>query len=173
MKLNYRKKTCTSCHRYLYLGQYYKCTVSKNHPDGYDCRCKECRRKEKREEYARTRKKPDGYFLNRRGQPVLHSGNSVRITWGPTRTHDFKRMFPSMTNQDLAVEFGCSVRTVVRRAREWDLHKNPVWLKSKWDDNRRLAHAVNKVCGVKFNYEQLKQAGMPYRFKSKSKPNII
>ena len=168
MKLNYRKKTCTSCHRHLYLGQFYKSSISKNYPDGYDCRCKECRRKEKREEYARKHKKPDGLFLNKRGQTVMHNGKSVRITWGQMRTEDFKRMFPCMTNEDLAVEFCCSVSTVVRRARECGLRKNPIWLKRIWDENRRLAHAVNKVCGIKFNYEQLMQAGMPYRFKRKS-----
>lgn len=168
MKAKYRKKTCTSCHRYLFLGQFYKSSDSKKHPDGYDCRCKECRRKEKREEYARKRKKPDGIFLNKRGQAVQHSGNSVRLTWGPMRTQDFKRMFPYMTNEDIAIEFGCSVSTVIRRAREWGLHKSPIWLKRKQSENIRIAHGVNKVCGIKFNYEQLMKAGMPYRFKRKS-----
>lgn len=168
MKLNYRKKTCTSCHRYLYLGQFYKYAISKNHPDGYDCRCKECRRKEKREEYARKRKKPDGIFLNNRGQQVHHSGYSVRLSWGEMRMQDFKRLFPRMKNEDLAVEFGCSTRTVVRRARELGLEKDPLWLSRQWDENRRLANGVNKICGIKYDYEQLIQVGMPYRFKKKS-----
>ena len=43
--LGYRKKTCTGCGQYLYLGRFYRLGKSRNHPDGYDCRCKECRRK--------------------------------------------------------------------------------------------------------------------------------
>ena len=163
-QLGYRKKTCTSCGKYLYLGQFYKHRKSRNYPDGYDCRCKECRRKEKNEYYAKRRKVPDGLRLNADGQAVEKRGCSVRLYWGEERLKDFRRLFPFNTNEDVAIDMGCSVRTVIRRAREMGLEKNPQWLQNVWNKNIALARGVNKICGNKANLANFIEAGKPHRF---------
>lgn len=166
--LGYKKKTCTGCGQYLYLGHFYKLGKSKDHPDGYDCRCKECRRKEKREAYARTRKVPDGIRLNAYGQVTEKRGKSVRLHWGEVKVKDFKRLYPFNTNEDVAIEMGCSVRTVVRRAREMGLEKDPDWLQNVWNKNRKLAHSINKICGNKADLTNFIEGGKKYRFTSET-----
>lgn len=168
--LGYRKKNCTKCGQQLWLRDFYKFGRSKDHPDGYDCRCKACRRKEKREWYTRNRKKPDGLFRNARGQLVEHKGNSTKLTWGELRTQDFRRLFPVTKNEDLAIEFGCSPRTIVRKARQMGLKKDPQWLKGVWDKNRVLAIGFVKIHGPIFDREKLIEAGKPYRFRKKVNP---
>lgn len=169
--LGYKKKTCPGCGQYLYLRSFYKRKVSKDHPDGYDCRCKECRRKEKNEWYARKCKVPDGLRLNADGQAVEHRGNSTRLYWGEERTKDFKRLFPFNTNEDMAIEMGCSVRTVVRRAREMGLEKDAYWLQKVQDRNRKLAQGVNKLCGNKADLTNFLEASKKYRFKPGTCPS--
>lgn len=161
----YKKKTCTGCGAFLYLGQFYKLGKSKNHPDGYDCRCKDCRRREKRDEYKRNRMKPDGVYLDADGRAVEKKGNSVRLYWGEAKLKDFRRLYPVNTNEDVAIDMGCSVRTVVRRAREMGLEKSQVWLQSVWDANRKVAHAVNKVQGNKADLTNFIEGGRKHRFK--------
>lgn len=170
--LGYKKKHCTKCGRYLYLGQFYKFCRSKNHPDGYDCRCKECRRKEKRDEYARKRKTPDGIKINAEGRAVDKQGCSVRLYWSAEKIKDFKRLFPFHTNEDVAIDMECSVRTVVRRARELGLKKDPVWLQGVWNKNRLLAHAINKICGNKADLTNFIEGGKPHRFKPGHPPTF-
>lgn len=167
-KLGYKKKTCTKCGRYLYLGQFYKYGKSKDHPDGYDCRCKECRRKEANDAYARNRKVPDGLRHNSRGQLIEKHGTSQRLHWGEEKLKDFKRLFPYNTNEDVAIDMGCSVRTVVRRAREMGLEKDPYWLQNVWNKNRKLAHGVNKVCGLKNDLTNFIEGGKRHRFTSEN-----
>ena len=169
--LGYKKKTCTGCGQYLYLGRFYRLGKSKNHPDGYDCRCKECRRKEKNEAYARTRKVPDGIRLNAEGQAVEKHGSSVRLHWGEEKIKDFKRLFPYNTNEDVAIDMGCSVRTVVRRAREMGLEKDPHWLQNVWNKNRKLAHGINKICGNKADLTNFIEGGRQHRFTSDNHPS--
>lgn len=162
----YRKKVCTGCGRYLWLRDFYKLAKSKNHPDGYDCRCKECRRKEKNDEYARKYKVPDGIRRDKRGNLVEKNGNSVRLYWSDAKIALFKRIFPYHTNEDVAIDMECSVRTVVRRARELGLQKDQRWLQEVWNNNRRIAHAVNKICGTKADLTNFIKSGIQHRFKS-------
>lgn len=167
-KLGYKKKTCTGCGQYLYLREFYKYGKSKNFPDGYDCRCKQCRRKDANEAYARTRKIPDGIRLNADGQAVEKRGRITRLYWGEEKIKKFKRIYPFNTNNDVAIDMECSVRTVVRRAREMGLQKDSLWLQSVWNENRRLAHAVVKICGVKHDLTNFIESSKPYRFTSEN-----
>ena len=166
-----RKKTCTKCGRYLYLRDFYKSKDKKNHPDGYDCRCKECRRKEKNEEYARNRKKPDGLFLNSQGQRVEHKGCSVRLHWTDDQIRTFKRDFPFMLNEDLAYKYECSIRTIVRRAREMGLEKDKAWLDKVWNERRLMAQRANKFAILHQDFTPLIEGGKPYRFTSENHPS--
>jgi len=172
-KLGYRKKVCTGCGETKWLRDFYFHGKSKNHPDGYDCRCKECRRKEKNAEYARNRKVPDGMKLNADGQVVLKKGNSTRLYWGELKVQDFKRMFPFNTNEDLAIEFECSVRTVVRRARELGLEKDPDWLQRVWNKNRRMAHFMNTLESTpKADLTNFIEGGKAHRYQKGHSDNL-
>lgn len=169
--LGYRKKTCTGCGQHLFLGHFYKYGKSKNYPDGYDCQCKECRRRQKKEEYARKHKVPDGIRVNHQGKVVQKNGSSVRLYWHEQKVRDFKRLFPFNTNEDVAVDMECSVRTVTRRARELGLKKDPRWLESVWNKNRKMAHTVNKICGFKNDMTNFIEGGRLHRFQSDNHPS--
>lgn len=90
-------------------------------------------------------KKPDGIRMNSRGVLVEKRGTVTRLYWGEQKKRDFQKAFPYDTNENLAVRFGCCVRTVVRRAREMGLEKNPQWLAAVWDKNRQQAYFVMKL----------------------------
>lgn len=166
-----RKKTCTACGQYLWLGQFYNKKDKKNYPDGHDCRCKECRRKEKQAEYARNRKKPDGIMLNHEGRAVIKNGTSRRLYWGEERTKDFRRLYPTHTNDWMAVEFECSPRTITRRAREMGLEKDPTWLRAKWDKGRHQANILVRVLGTKADLTNFIEGGKKHRFTSENHPS--
>lgn len=130
------RKTCTGCGQIKFKSEFYRMSNHKNFPDGYDCRCKECRRKENRE---RHRKKPDGlYSIN--GRTMQREGRVLRIYWGEEAIKKFKRLFPTTTNEELAIEFLCSERTIIRRARKLGLEKDPEWMAANWEINRKLTY---------------------------------
>ena len=160
-------KTCTKCGVSKPRSDFYRLKDRKNYPDGRDCRCKECRRQEKREEYARNRKVPDG-LLSRDGRTIEHRGASLKIYWGEERTKDFRRLYPVTTNEDLALHFGCSPRTIVRRAREMGLGKDARWLQDQWDANRLKAHRANKILHRQQDLTAFIEGGKPYRFTTES-----
>lgn len=110
--------------------------------------CKECERKAKRKEYARNRKKPDGLFMNMRtGQVIEHKGASTRIHWSGYMVEKITRLYATTKNDDLAVELNVSPRTVVRKARELGLEKDPEWLRRHSRNNCRKMQIINKCCG--------------------------
>ena len=78
------------------------------------------------------------YSVN--GRCVEHIGYSLRIYWTNDMKKKFMQLYPVNTNDDLAVEFCCSVRTIVRRAREMGIEKDSEWLHAKWDENRKLIY---------------------------------
>ena len=166
-----KKKICCGCGEYLWLRDFYKLKKSKSHPDGYDCRCKECRRKEKREEYNRNRKIPDGIRMGSDGRRVEHKGSSTRLHWTDDQIKVFRRMFPVTKNEDLAIDFDCSLRTITRRAREMGLQKDEVWLHREWDKNRKLAQGINKICGTKNDRTNFIEGGKRYRYTSENHPS--
>ena len=155
-----RKKVCKSCGRKLWLKEFY---VSSYCADGRDRICKTCRCKEKRDAYERTCKVPDGRKLNSRGQAVEKNGLSTRLYWSDTKKAEFRRAFPYKRNEDLAIEFGCSLRTIVRRAREMNLEKDHAWLANVWDKNRGKAHLMAKLTGPQ-NLPEFIEGGKATRF---------
>lgn len=151
-----KKKTCCKCGETKFKREFYKLKDLKNFPDGYDRECKECRRREKREAYVR---KPKGVFLIN-GRAMERDGYTCRIYWSDETVRKFRRLYPTTLNDDLAVEFGCSVRTIVRRAREMGLEKDSVWLHGVWDETRKLCYHNPDQDLTAFL-----EAGKKYRFK--------
>ena len=150
------RKTCTKCGQLKFKSEFYKMSNRKNFPDGYDCRCKKFRRKEDRE---RQRKKPDGlYSIN--GRTMQREGRVLRIYWGEEAIKKFKRLFPTTTNEELAIEFLCSERTIIRRARKLGLEKDPEWVAANWEINRKLTYR-----NPNRDYTDLIERTKKYRFK--------
>lgn len=58
-----------------------------------------------------------------------------------------RRYFPNTTNDELAGCIGVSKTTLIRKARELGLEKDPKWLSSIQRVNIRLANSVNKRKG--------------------------
>lgn len=157
-----RKKTCTACGRKLWLSSFYKSA------SGYTSRCKECVREEKRQEYARNRKVPDGCFFHPTKQRlVVHNGCSTRILWSANMISMLKRYFPITRNEEVAELIGVSPRTIVRKARELGLEKDSNWLKDVWNYNRMDAQAASKRKGYPGAFKPGNRVGEKRQFKKK------
>lgn len=116
------------------------------------------------------RKKPK-VFLGSDGRAKEYKGRySVYLYWNPTMIRTLRELFPTTKNADLAIELGVSERTLVRKARELGVNKDPVWQSEVWEENRKLAHFANRI---KPNAGQriLIEVGKPYRFQ-KGQPKV-
>ena len=163
-----RKKICPVCGRKLWLHSFYKCA------SGYSSHCKECVREEKRQEYARNRKVPDGCFFHEaKGRLVEHKGYSTRILWTGNMLSLLKRYYPTTRNEELAELIGVSPRTVTRKARELGLVKDPDWLKEVYNYNRRDAQAASKRKGYPGSFQPGCRTGEKYWFKKKMSEKSI
>ena len=157
-----RQKICPVCGRKPWLHSFYKCA------SGYSSHCKECVREEKRQEYARNRKVPDGCFFHEaKGRLVEHKGYSTRILWTGNMLSLLKRYYPTTRNEELAELIGVSPRTVTRKARELGLVKDPDWLKEVYNYNRRDAQAASKRKGYPGSFQPGCRTGEKYWFKKK------
>lgn len=131
-----RKKVCTKCGRKLWLRDFYKSGKTGKR----EIYCSQCRRTAANERYARTRKMPDGIFLNHsREQFMEHKGRSTRIHWSGNMISILKRYFPVTRTEEVASMIGVSPRTVIRKARELGLVKDPSFMYSVCTGNQVLA----------------------------------
>ena len=139
-----RKKVCSKCREEKGIEDFYK---NRYALDGLTCCCKECMKEMKRVEYARNRKIPDGVKFDKSGRKVMHKGRSTSIYWDGNMLAMLRRYFPNTLNDELAEILGVSKRTMIRKARELGLEKDPHWLKGVWDDLRIKAHSASKEKG--------------------------
>ena len=150
-----RKKVCPQCGRNLWLRDFWKLKNGTRYRI-----CKECGRKEKNDEYARNRKKPDGVFYDaKQGRVMEHHGESKRIYWTGDMLSILRRYFADTKTEEVSGMLGVSHRTVIRKARELDLEKSPSFLRRVWDENRLLAHVSNRKSG---NSGQIKKGHTPW-----------
>lgn len=137
-------KKCTKCHIELSLSEFY---TRKSDGQKYP-QCKYCMRQEKRDSYARKRKVPDRLYRNETtGLLMEHSGYSTRIHWSEPMIQKLRRLFPTTKNEDLAIDFGVSVRTLVRQARVLGLQKSKEWMAQHSRQNCRIMRILNKCRG--------------------------
>lgn len=93
--------------------------------------------------------------LSRKGARYYPDTNRVeeapngtrRIAWSRQMIDELRRMFPDHLNQDVADFLGVSPRTVIRKARELGINKDPDWLHNIWEDRRKQAHMVSRFKG--------------------------
>ena len=140
-----KKKVCSVCGERKYKREFYRQKSSK---DGYMSMCRERHKARLRNLYSRTRKVPDGIKFDRKtGRKVMHEGYSSRIYWDGNMISMLKRHFATTLNYELAELIGVSVRTMLRKARELGLEKNPVWLRKAFKDRALLANVASVRSG--------------------------
>lgn len=111
-------------------------------------------------------KKRDGiYFNEKMGRVVEHRGYSTRIFWNPEMLTYLRRHFPTTLNEELAGCLGVGVRTMIHKARELGLVKDPAWLKAQWDERRKLAHIASKRKGFPGRFVKGQHANPDGEFK--------
>ena len=66
---------------------------------------------------------PNRIYQDDAGRLIEHKDRSTKIHWSGYMEEKLRRLFPTTKNDDLAVEFNVSPRTVIRKAREMGLVK--------------------------------------------------
>jgi hypothetical protein len=77
-----------------------------------------------------------------------------------------RKHFPTTLNEELAGCLGVSQRTMIRKARELGLEKDPEWLAEVWNDRRNLAHAISKRKGYPGKFVKGQRANPSGEFKA-------
>ena len=68
------------------------------------------------------------YYNEKVGRIVEHNHYATRIFWNTQMLDYLRRHFSTTLNEDLADYLGVSLRTMIRKARELGLRKDPRWL---------------------------------------------
>lgn len=141
-----RKKVCPRCKRKLWLRDFYFSRTT-GRPHSY---CKECSNEYRRStpSYV-SRLKPDGIFYTDNGQKVQKKGYSRKIYWDGNMLSILRRYFPNTRNEEVAEMLGVSPRTVVRKARELGIDKDPDFCKEMSRQASLLAYAENRRNGYR------------------------
>lgn len=116
-------------------------------------------------------KKKDGLFYSpERGRVMEHRGYATRIFWNKQMLDDLRRMFPTTLNEELAGFLCVSQRTMVRKARELGLVKDPRWLRDIWEERRKWAHMASAAQGHPGGFQKGQRANPAGEFKPGHKP---
>lgn len=112
-------------------------------------------------------RKKDGVFMDlRTGKMYEHRGYARRIFWNRQMLDDLKRMFPTTLNDELAGVLGVSLRTMIRKARELGLEKDPAWLSGIWEQRRKWAHMESRRKGYPGRFPKGSRANPDGEFKA-------
>ena len=113
--------------------------------------------------------KPQGIFYDPKRQRAMeHKGAGTRIYWSPQMISELRRWYPTKLNAEVAELLGLSVRTIIRKARELGLVKDPEWLAAIWDERRYWASVARKAKGYPGCFKPGNMIGAEYRFKPKT-----
>ena len=78
---------------------------------------------------------------------------------------DLRRLFARTKNEEVAVVCGVSVRTMIRKARELGLQKDPEWMRAHSRANCQIMHVLNKCIGNSGQWQRGKHAAPEHEFK--------
>lgn len=114
-------------------------------------------------------RKPEGVYYNAdKGRLMEHKGYGTRIYWSGDMLSLIRREFPTTLNEELAGMLGVSLRTMLRKARELGLSKDPQWLAKIWDERRAWALAAARRKGYPGCFKPGNTIGKDWRFKKKN-----
>ncbi len=86
-------------------------------------------------------------WSERRGHYVVQQGRSQKIYWDGQMLSDLRCLYATTLNEDLAQILRVSQSTMVRKARELGLRKDPRWLKDIYRERALLAITAWKKKG--------------------------
>ena len=114
------------------------------------------RRAKWREYYHKKhpRKEPKNFFHQKLQRIVTRDHYATRIFWNRDMLDLIKAAFPNTLNEDLAGMLGVSVRTMIRKARELGLQKDPCWLAAVWEERRLMAQVESKRLGYPGSFQK-------------------
>lgn len=111
-------------------------------------------------------KKREGVYMDAgKGRLVCHKDGRTTYYWSSAMLDYLRRRYPTTLNEELAVFLGVSTRTMIRKARELGLEKNPVWLSAIWDERRKIAHIVHRCKGYPGSFQKGQRANPAGEFK--------
>ena len=108
-------------------------------------------------------------YHDERGRLLEHKGSRTRLFWSAPMEEKLRRLFPTTKNEDLAIEFDMSARTIVRKARELGLEKDREWMLEHKRQNCRLMRVIN-LChgGNSGQFKKGRHASPKTEFKKKA-----
>ena len=112
------------------------------------------------------KKKPEGVFYDPDTRRLYeHRGYGRSIHWSQQMLDDLRRLYPTTLNDELAGILGVSPRTMIRKARELHLEKDPQWLANVWEKRRRWAHMSSRSKGYPGGFRKGEHANPDKEFK--------
>ena len=111
------------------------------------------------------------YYNPKVGRIVEHHHYATRIFWNTQMLDYLRRHFPTTLNDELAGCLGVSPRTMIRKARELGLEKDPKWLAEVWEERRKMAHVIAKKKGYPGGFKKGERANPAGEFKPGRKPS--
>ena len=112
---------------------------------------------------------PRTFYSEKHGRIVTRYHHSTRIFWSKDMLDYLRRHFPCTLNEELAGCLGVSHRTMIRKARELGLQKDPAWLKAICDERRQWAHSASRRLGYPGCFKKGHHASPATEFKPKNK----
>ena len=100
---------------------------------------------------------------------------ALSVSCTPSMLSKLYRDFPKKFNRELAAELGVSVRTLIRKARELGINKEPDFLDRNREVISRMA-AIGQLNNIEYQKgrnERLIEAGKKTRFKKGQRPMQI
>lgn len=93
------------------------------------------------------RKKDCIYRDPKTGRIMEHKHYATRIFWSKQMLDDLSRLYPITLNDELAGYLGVSPRTMIRKARELGIYKDPDWLNNIFNQRRKWAQMAARRKG--------------------------
>lgn len=116
---------------------------------------------------ATYQRKPDGARYHPAYDRIMeHQGYALRIYWSTSMLDYLRKHYPTTLNEELAGCLGVSQRTMIRKARELGLEKDPEWLAVVWEERRKLAHIISKRKGYPGGFVKGQRANPAGEFKA-------
>lgn len=168
-----RKLFCPRCGKRKWKRDFYRIR-SGNRKGQYYTYCKECCSEIKMQRYAyreeRTILCRDGTVRHIIPNGPGRRGASCRLDWSAPMLERLRRDFATTRNEDLAIDLGVSVRTLIRKARELGLAKSPAWIKRLRDGNLKMMRFINKLHPNGGMFRKGRHASPATEFKKKDAP---
>lgn len=112
------------------------------------------------------KRKKEGIFVDpRTGRAMEYRDNRLRIFWSPAMLDYLRRNFPTTINEELAECLGCSIKTMVRKAKELGLEKDRQWLLKICAESRAMARSASRRKGWPGGFKKGVRANPECEFK--------